>query len=232
MLLIGNNMFKKIIKYCILKYKWRDKCKFDYSGDISIRSTFEGANQIHPHSTFYGHLGFGSYISNNCSLSADIGRFTSIAPFVRCNYGQHPYKEPFVTTSPCFFSTELYKGQCGFTFAKKQMFKELRYYNEIKKIGVKIGSDCWIGEGVFLVGGIKIADGAIVLAHAVVTKDVPPYAIVGGVPAKILRYRYDEETISFLLKIRWWDKPIQWLKENWELLSDIKRFKQYFQSNK
>lgn len=62
---------------------------------------------------------------------------------------------------------------------------------------MKIGSDCWIGTGVFLVGGIVIGNGAVVLAGAVVTKDVPPYAIVGGVPARILRYRYDEETINF-----------------------------------
>jgi len=57
--------------------------------------------------------------------------------------------------------------------------------------GLKLRSndDIWIGEGVFLVGGVKIGDGAVVLAHAVVTKDVPPYAVVGGVPAKVLRYR-------------------------------------------
>ena len=104
----------------------------------------------------------------------------------------------------------------------------MRYYDKRKKIDVKIGSDCWIGEGVFLVGGIEIADGAMVLAHAVVTHNVPPYAIVGGVPAKIIGYRYDDETIQFLLKVQWWNKPIQWLKENWELLSDLKKFKQTF----
>lgn len=61
---------------------------------------------------------------------------------------------------------------------------------------------------------IEIADGTVILAHAVVSHNVPPYAIVGGVPAKVIRYRYDDETIQFLLKVKWWNKPIQWLKEN------------------
>lgn len=217
---------KRIIKYIYLKLKWKGKCKFSPSTNISLHSTFEGMCQIHPHTTFHGHIGIGSYIASYCSLSAEIGRFTSIAPFVRCNNGTHPYKEPFVSTSPCFFSSENYKLQCGFTFAKRQLIQEMRYYDEKKKIGVKIGSDCWIGEGAFLVGGIVIADGAMILAHAVVTHNVPPYAIVGGVPAKVLGYRYDEETIQFLLKAQWWNKSIQWLQDNWELFSDLKKFKQ------
>ena len=91
---------------------------------------------------------------------------------------------------------------------------------------VEIGSDCWIGQRCFLVGGIKIGHGAVVLAGAVVTKDVPPYAIVGGVPAKILRYRYDEDTINFLLDTCWWNKPIEWLQFHWEALNNIDILKQ------
>ena len=81
---------------------------------------------------------------------------------------------------------------------------------------VSIGNDVWIGAGAFLKGGVTIGDGAIVAAHAVVTKDVPPYAIVGGVPAKIIRYRFDEATIRELLDLRWWDYdlsafgPLEW----------------------
>ena len=79
-----------------------------------------------------------------------------------------------------------------------------------------------------LIGGVHIADGAVVLAGAVVTKDVPPYAIVGGVPAKIIRYRYDEETISFLLQTQWWNNTEEWFKENWKLLTDIDKLKAYY----
>ena len=91
---------------------------------------------------------------------------------------------------------------------------------------MNIGSDCWIGENVFIVGGVNIGDGAVVLAGAVVTRDVPPYAIVGGLPAKILKFRYDEETIRWLLKFQWWNKELNWLKKNWELLCDITKLKE------
>lgn len=86
----------------------------------------------------------------------------------------------------------------------------------------------WIGSRVLIVGGVTIGDGAVVLTGAVVTKDVPPYAIVGGVPAKIIRYRYDEETVKFMLRIKWWNMPEKWLKENWRLLNDMDKLKTYF----
>ena len=70
---------------------------------------------------------------------------------------------------------------------------------------VSIGNDVWIGAGAFIKGGVTIGDGAVVAAHAVVTKDVPPYAIVGGVPAKVIRHRFDEATIRELLDLRWWE---------------------------
>ena len=75
-----------------------------------------------------------------------------------------------------------------------------------------------------IISGVTIHDGAVVLAGAVVTKDVPPYAIVGGVPAKVLRYRYDEETIQKLLKSQWWNQDIKWFEKNWKCLNDIKSF--------
>src|SRR5690606_40549227 len=70
---------------------------------------------------------------------------------------------------------------------------------------VSVGSDVWIGAGSIVLDGISIGDGAIIAAGAVVNKDVPPYAIVGGVPARIIRYRFDEETRAALLEWRWWD---------------------------
>jgi chloramphenicol O-acetyltransferase type B len=69
---------------------------------------------------------------------------------------------------------------------------------------IEIGSDVWIGARAIVLDGVRVGDGAIVAANAVVTTDVPPYAIVGGVPAKILRYRFSREKIDHLLSLQWW----------------------------
>lgn len=220
--------FKRIIKFIFLKIKFASKCKFDFSCSIGLKSEFEGMNKLYPNVNFSGKLGFGSFIAKKTDLNANIGRFCSIAPNVSCNNGIHPYKAPFVSTAPCFYSL---CSQNGKTFAQKQLINELRYSDDNEKYAVTIGNDVWICEGAFINGGIHISDGAIVLAHAVVTKDVPPYAIVGGVPAKILDYRYDEETIKWLLKIKWWNNSKEWFEKNWELMSDINKFKQYYQEN-
>lgn len=217
-------LFKSL--YC--KLKNGKKVKLAFSSKISIHSTFEGMSQIFPHTYFKGHLGYGSYIGPQSNLSAYIGRFTSIASNVTCNCGTHAYTYPFATTSPAFFSMNRNKVQCGNTFATRQMFDEYRLVDAARGYAVRIGNDCWIGEHVFLVGGISIGDGAVVLAGAVVTKDVPPYAIVGGVPAKIIRYRYDEETIVFLQSIKWWDNSPEWFKEHWELLTDMEKLISYY----
>jgi acetyltransferase-like isoleucine patch superfamily enzyme len=215
--------FKRIIKYIYLKIKYSKKLKFDFSVTMSINSHFEGMNKIYENTVFSGKMGFGSYIGCNCYLGGKIGRFTSIAPFVHSNNGRHPITEPFATTCPAFFS--LLK-QNGNTFVSKQCYEELVFADKEKKYPVIIGNDCWIGEGVFIVGGITIGDGAVVLAHAVVTQNVPPYAVVGGIPAQILKYRYDEETIKFLLNLKWWNKNISWLKNNADLLCNMEKLKE------
>ncbi|MBQ9667026.1 MAG: CatB-related O-acetyltransferase [Bacteroidaceae bacterium] len=206
---------KRILKYVIFRIRWRNKLKFDFTSVITKDCQFEGANKIYGYSKFCGSMGYGSYIAHHCEISANIGRFSSIASYVRTNCGIHPITYPYATCCPMFFSTQ---RQCGKTFADKMMFEELKEPS-------KIGNDCWIGENVFFVGGLTIGDGAVVLAGAVVTKDVPPYAVVGGVPAKILKYRYDDETIKFLLDFQWWNKDVKWLSHNWALLCDIDKLK-------
>ena len=213
-------LLKRLLKYFYLKYKWHGKLIFPYNCRISMNSTFEGANKIGKDASFDGNMGYGSYIGNKSSFSGRIGRFTSIAGECVVIRGKHPYTYPFVTTSPMFFSQF---RQNGYTFANRQLFDEFKYAES--GCVVTVGSDCWIGFGVKIVEGVNIGDGAMVLAGAVVTKDVPPYAIVGGVPAKVKSYRYDEETIVFLLKARWWEKSLVWLKEHWELFSDMDKLR-------
>ena len=202
--------------------RWHGKLKFTYSSTIVNNSTFEGANKIGNNCRFMGTMGFGSYIGKNCQVEAEIGRFTSIAPNFITNKGIHPIYLPYVSCSPMFYST---KGQCGKTFANKMLFKE-------EKSLIQIGNDVWIGQNVFATGGIEIGDGAVVLAGAVLTKDVEPYSIVGGVPAKHIKYRFDEDNRKFLLKIKWWKQPIEWFEQHWELLNDIDALKIYYTKHK
>jgi len=197
------------------KRKFHGLVRFNSTVKIAEGAGFEGAASIGDNSMFSGQMGYGSYMCENCHIVGDIGRFTSIAAEVRSAQGIHPTGAPFATTSPMFYSM---RKQTMTTFATEQRFEELRP-------PVKIGNDCWIGTRVFLAGGVTVGDGAVILAGSVVTKDIPPYAIVGGVPARILRYRYDEETIAFLLHTRWWDKSIDWLRNNSHLLCDIEQLK-------
>ena len=193
--------------------------KIKYGGKVGVvfgsklgNCQFEGANAIGEHCRFEGSMGYGSYISDNCRLECvSIGRFSSIAPNVQCGLGLHPITYPYVATCPMFYSLNTAIGK---TFAKKQMF------NEFSK-QIIIGNDCWIGQNVFICGGVSIGDGAVVYAGSVVTKDVEPYSVVGGIPASIIKYRYDESTIQLLLKLKWWNQPIEWLEKNWLKLNNI-----------
>ena len=113
--------------------------------------------------------------------------------------------------------------QAGFIFTDKKLFQETRYVDE-QYHAVSIGNDVWIGENVLLLAGVRVGDGAVIATGAVVTKDVPPYAMVGGVPAKVLRMRFAEDTVAKLLKLRWWDKPVSWIEEHSAYFQDVDGF--------
>jgi len=94
---------------------------------------------------------------------------------------------------------------------------------------ISIGSDVWIAEGATILSGVTIGHGAVICARAVVTKDVPPYAIVGGVPARVIRYRFDSDVIARLLRICWWEWPDEEIRGIVSLLScpDMAAFFEY-----
>ena len=209
---------KQLLKNIWLRYKWRGKARLPLRGIVGLNARFEGANAIGTDTRFHGSMGYGSYIGPGAVISAHIGRFTSIAPGVRTSPYLHPFRAPYVSTSPMFFSL---RRQTGHTFATHQSFEEARCADPERHVAVRIGSDCWIGEEAFMAGGITIGDGAVVMARAVVTKDVPPYAIVAGIPARIIGYRYDPETIEWLTRTAWWNRPVEWLSENWEKFNAI-----------
>lgn len=84
-----------------------------------------------------------------------------------------------------------------------------------------IGNDVWIGARAIILSGVKIGDGAIIAAGAVVTKDVEPYTIAGGVPAKPIRKRFTDEQIDALINLKWWDKDDMWMREYAAMFSHI-----------
>ena len=153
------------------------------------------------------HFGSFSYVAEKSQLNyIEVGRFCSLGPYFLCGYGEHPTN--FVSTSPVFYST---RKQCGTSLVDKDYFDEIQ--------ATTIGNDVWIGARVFVRDGVKIGNGALVGAGAVVVKDVPDYAVVGGVPAKIIRYRFDPEAIEELLKIQWWNWTEDKLREAQPLMA-------------
>ena len=211
--------FKQAIKFFHSKIRHRNNVKFSYSVRIGSPSTFEGMNKLYPGSHFSGSLGFGSYIGNRSEITGKIGRFTSIGTDVKIVWGTHPFTYPYVTTNPTFYSLKKQNGSC---FTDTQRFEESLLADKQNSYPVIIGNDCWIGERAMIIGGVEIGDGAMILAGSVVTKNVPAYAIVGGVPAQVIKYRYRKETVDFLLGFEWWNKDVTWLKDNVELMNDIR----------
>lgn len=193
--------------------------RFGLLTNVSSDSILEGNNSIGKLSTLRGFLGRYSYIGSHSIILGKVGRFTSIASGVKVINGRHPLKPPFASTSPLFYAK---KSVLGDGFVTENLFEEFQYADG--KFPVVIGNDCWIGANVMIVENTRIHSGAVVLAGAVVTKDVPAYAIVAGVPAKVISYRYDSETVQKLLEIQWWDKDIEWLKKNAYKFSKITEF--------
>ena len=200
------------------KYRIIDRVNIDWGSIIYPSSKFEGCNRVGQQAyVSRSLLGFGSYIGKNSSIvSARVGKYSCIGPYVRITSGIHP--TDMVSMHPAFFST---RKQAGFTYVDEQKIDEK--VNR-KEYYTSIGNDVWIGDSAILIQGVTVGDGAVIAAGAVVTKDVPPYAVVAGVPAKIIRYRFSEEEIKKLLEIKWWCKDKDWLIKNANEFADLKLF--------
>lgn len=147
----------------------------------------------------YSYTGSYCYVQNSI-----IGRFASIADMVRIGPTNHPYERP----SQHLFA---YNGD-GYGFPNK----DTQFLEKRKQKITTIGNDVWIGHGVTIQSGLTVGDGAVIGAGAVITKDIAPYTIVGGIPAKPLKERFPKDIQEKLLQIKWWNWSRAELEERYE----------------
>ena len=172
-----------IVKRIVVESEVSEKAKIH--GDYTIRKS---------------KIGDYTYISQNSHLSmTQIGKFCSIGPNLMSGWGIHPVSA--VSTSPMFYST---MKQNGFSLVTQNKIEEQK--------PIIIGNDVFIGMNVIILDGLTIGDGAIIGAGSVVVKDVAPYEIVAGNPAKVIKKRFSDDIIDRLLVSKWWDKDLEGLK--------------------
>lgn len=157
----------------------------------------------------YAVLGDYSYLGENCEVAdAVIGKFTAIANSVRIGAPNHPMGRP--SQHRFTYVPEYYEATAS---------RDRDFFADRRGDRVIVGNDVWIGHAAILLPGVTVGDGAVIAAGAVVSRDVAPYTIVGGVPARSIRKRFDESIAESLRRIAWWDWPDQLI---FERLSDFR----------
>jgi len=209
------NLAKKLLLKFIPEFHkvLNDKNNFNLLRDTCSNSCISSKSRLYSPFTISNlELGDYSYIGKKSLINlTKIGKFCSIGPNFVCGYGIHPTNG--ISTAPMFYANNTSNG---FSLCNESKIVEQ------KKI--TIGNDVWIGINVTVLDGVSIGDGAIIAAGAVVVSDVPDYAIFGGVPAKLIRYRFTDDQILAFKKIKWWDFDFEKLKEVESNFFDVDKF--------
>lgn len=187
-------ILKKILRFIIVQYR-NSKSEIALSATVSIDCKLGKNTKIFSNCKL-GNCSIGSYsyIGYNSNFAnTSIGSFSSIGPEVLCGLGDHPLN--FISTYPGFYTNK----RSGATwFGVNNEFVDNKPVN--------IGSDVWIGARAIILGGVNIGHGSVIAAGSIINKDVPPYAVVAGIPGKIIKFRFDEGLIKTLLELEWWNE--------------------------
>lgn len=186
-------------------------------------SHFEGGNTIFEGTEISECMvGRGTYVGRFSRVrQTKIGRFCSIAEGVSIGFGLHPTRQ-FVSTYPAFYNgTHQATPDFRWLLQKKYSFQEHQYADPVGKWCCVIGHDVWLCDGVRVFDGVEIGSGAIVAAGSIVTSDCQPYGIYAGAPARLLRFRFTESQIKFLVRLQWWDRSDEWLSKHSHLFGNI-----------
>ncbi|NVJ86764.1 MAG: CatB-related O-acetyltransferase [Algoriphagus sp.] len=207
---IGYHFYIKYLNAVYLKKRKREGTLIDSTVVGYKNVSFEGENVVPDKCKFFGNVKIGYRTtlgsSNFFHGNITIGKYCQIGSNVGIHSSSHPISYLSTYVNKNLFGGELVNLKNNFQ--------------------VQIGHDVWIGHGVIIVGHVKIGNGAILGAGTVVTKDVPPYSIVVGVPGRVIRKRFNENVISEIESLKWWD-----LSDS--ELNNIKNlfFKNYSESN-
>lgn len=184
-----------------LSYLYSKFFKIVLQGKSVLNSKIDKKAKVYSGSEIYDStIARHSYVGYNSEVhSCDIGSFCSIANNFIVGGAKHPLD--WVSTSPVFYNVG---GGTGNHLANLEVEPQKR---------TSIGHDVWIGSRVTIMQGLSIGTGAVIGAGSIVTKDVPPYAVVAGCPAKVIKYRFDEDTIKRLLVSKWWQLSDEQIKE-------------------
>lgn len=225
--LVIGEMMNMLFRIILLPFGFVKKCfEFANQGARDLENNFRFRNAIidkgcsfnkktiiHPHVHILENCIINdsevhsySYLGKNCLIqNATIGKFCSIANDVSIGLGNHPLD--YFSTSPL-----LYRKQNTFNINLVEYDLQFEEY-----LPVSIGNDVWIGSRSIILGGISIGNGSVIAANSVVTKDVAPYAVIGGVPAKLIKYRFSEKKIDDLNNGKWWDMDLIKIKSHFKL---------------